>query len=115
MQDNRITVTSSAAKHLKKTLEANPEALGIRFGVKKSGCSGLSYIIDFAKEVKSEDQVFKEEGVDIIVDGDSLPYLEGTEIDCVQEGLNEYLKFRNPKAENECGCGESFNIKSAEE
>lgn len=106
----QISLTPSAVVHLKKTLDNKANALGIRFGVKNAGCSGLSYILDFAKELKDEDSIFETEGVKVIVDAKSLEYLKGTEIDCVKEGLNEQLKFNNPNVKSACGCGESFNI-----
>lgn len=110
MIENQISLTNSAVTHLKRTLQNKSDVVGVRLGVKNAGCSGLSYILDFAKTIQAEDRVFETEGVKVIVDAKSLEYLKGTEIDCVQEGLNEQLKFNNPNVKNACGCGESFNI-----
>jgi iron-sulfur cluster assembly protein len=107
---NQVTLTSNAALYIKRHLKAKPELLGVRIGVKPAGCSGLSYIMDFAKEIRSTDLLFESEGVKIAVDAKSLPYLKGTEIDWVEEGLNAYPKFNNPNVKSACGCGESFNI-----
>lgn len=104
-----ITLTAAAVLHFQKTLQNKPEVLGVRLGVKNSGCSGLSYVFDFAKEIKENDEQIQLEGVNIIVDLDSLKYLMGTEIDCIQEGLNMQIKLNNPNVKSACGCGESFN------
>lgn len=110
-----ITLTQNAASHFQKVLENKPEMVGLRLGVKNAGCSGLSYVFDFAKEIKESDQVFNTTGVNIMVDKDSLKYLTGTEIDWVQEGLNYQVKLNNPNVKSSCGCGESFNIEKEEE
>lgn len=105
-----ITLTQNAVAHFQKALMDKPEVVGIRLGVKNSGCSGLSYILDYAKEIKEEDKVYKTADVAVVVDLKSLPFLMGTEIDCVHSGLNEtHIKFNNPNVKSECGCGESFN------
>ncbi len=110
MLDTKITLTDSAVKHLQKTLQKKTEALGIRFGVKNAGCSGMSYVLDFVLEVKPDDHIFETAGVKVVVDPVSLEYVQGTEIDYVQEGLNATPKFNNPNVKSACGCGESFNI-----
>ncbi len=107
---NKITLTDTAVQHLKKTLQKKTEALGIRFGVKNAGCSGMSYVLDFALEIKADDHIFETAGIKVVVDPLSLEYVQGTEIDCVEEGLNAALKFNNPNVKSACGCGESFNI-----
>ena len=84
--------------------------MGIRVGVRTSGCSGLAYVLEFVDEVADDDQVFEGHGVKVIVDEKSLAYLDGTELDFVKEGLNEGFKFTNPNVSSQCGCGESFNI-----
>ena len=84
--------------------------MGIRVGVKTSGCSGLAYVLEFVDDVEPEDQVFTSHGVNVIVDPKSLAYLDGTEMDFVKEGLNEGFKFTNPNQKGECGCGESFTV-----
>lgn len=104
-----ITLTQAAAARVAKQIEKQG-AKALRFGVKKSGCSGFSYVLDFANEIAPEDTVFEEHGVKVVVDQESLPILAGTQIDYVAEGLNQTFKFSNPGATDECGCGESFAI-----
>ena len=105
-----ITLTESAASHIQKYLGSSPGAVGLRLGVKRTGCSGLAYVVDVADSIEAGDAVFDSAGVKVIVDNESLQYIDGTEVDYVREGLNEAFQFRNPKAAGECGCGESFNI-----
>lgn len=106
-----ITLTESAASRIADQIAKN-NALALRFGVKKSGCSGFSYVMDFAREKNNDDVVFENHGVDVYIDQDSLAILDGTQIDYVSEGLNQTFKFSNPKSTDECGCGESFAIQS---
>lgn len=110
MSNVNITLTDTAVQHFQKILQKKAEALGIRFGIKNAGCSGMSYVLGFALEAKPDDQIFETAGVKVLVGSDSLEYLQGTEIDCVQEDLNATLKFNNPNVKSACGCGESFNI-----
>ncbi|ABA58122.1 HesB/YadR/YfhF [Nitrosococcus oceani ATCC 19707] len=105
-----ITVTASALKQIKKVLSQQENVEGLRIGVKKSGCSGYAYVLDFAKQVKSEDTIFDHDGVKILVDKKSLNFIDGTELDYRREGLNESFKFQNPNVAGTCGCGESFSI-----
>lgn len=105
-----ITMTEAAAKHVCRSLEGRGKGLGIRLGVRTTGCSGLAYVLEFVDEAAVEDQVFENHGVKVIVDPKSLVYLDGTELDFVREGLNEGFKFNNPNVRGECGCGESFNV-----
>ncbi len=105
-----ISVTSAAASHVAAQLESRGKGLGIRLGVKTSGCSGMAYVLEFVDTEAAEDMVFEEHGVKIYVDPKSLAYLDGTELDFVKEGLNEGLQFRNPNVAGECGCGESFSV-----
>jgi len=105
-----ISVTSAAASHVASQLESRGKGLGIRLGVKTSGCSGMAYVLEFVDTEAAEDMVFEEHGVKIYVDPKSLAYLDGTELDFVKEGLNEGLQFRNPNVAGECGCGESFSV-----
>jgi iron-sulfur cluster assembly protein len=84
--------------------------VGLRVGVKKTGCSGFAYVVNYADEIHSGDAVFEERGVKIVVDSASLPLIDGTVVDFVKQGLNEAFKFQNPKAKVECGCGESFSV-----
>lgn len=105
-----LTLTETAAKHVKKSLTSRGKGIGLRLGVKTSGCSGMAYVMEFADEIQAEDQVFESQGIKLLVDTKSLIYLDGTELDYVREGLNEGFKFHNPNVKNECGCGESFNV-----
>ncbi|WP_290701544.1 iron-sulfur cluster assembly protein IscA [Amphritea sp.] len=105
-----ITMTPAASQHVSKYLQSRGHGLGIRLGVRTSGCSGMAYVLEFVDDTQDEDEVFETEGVKVIIDPKSLLYLDGTELDFVKEGLNEGFKFINPNVKNECGCGESFNI-----
>jgi len=104
-----ITLTKMAAERIADQLEQNA-ALALRFAAKESGCSGYSYVMDFAKSIDELDTVFEQYDVKVVVDEKSLPILSGTQIDYVSEGLNQTFKFSNPKATDECGCGESFAL-----
>jgi iron-sulfur cluster assembly protein len=86
------------------------KGIGLRLGVKQTGCSGYAYVVSYADEVSPSDAVFEAAGVKVVVDQGSLQFVDGTEIDFVREGLNEAFKFRNPNVKGECGCGESFNV-----
>ena len=92
-----ITMTPAAAQHVRRSLEGRGKGVGVRLGVRTTGCSGLAYVLEFVDETAAEDSVFES-------------YLDGTELDFVREGLNEGFKFNNPNVRGECGCGESFNI-----
>lgn len=105
-----ITVSDSAALRAKTFLENRGKGLGIRLGVKTTGCSGLAYVLEFVDDLNDDDEVFEDNGVKVIIDGKSLVYLDGTELDFAKEGLNEGFTFNNPNANGECGCGESFNV-----
>lgn len=105
-----ITVTPAAAKHVTSFMARRGRGVGLRLGVKTNGCSGLAYKLEYADEIGAEDVVFESNGVSVVVDPKSLPYLDGTELDFTREGLNEGFKFNNPNVKNECGCGESFNV-----
>ena len=105
-----LTITEAAAGHVSSQLAARGKGLGIRVGVKTSGCSGMAYVLEFVDELAGEDQVFEGHGVKVFVDPKSLVYIDGTELDFVKEGLNEGLQFRNPNVAGECGCGESFTV-----
>ncbi len=105
-----VTLTEKAASHVKSFLARRGKGVGLRVGVRTSGCSGLAYKLEFADAVNPEDQQFDSHGVKLFVDPKSLPYIDGTELDYTREGLNEGFKFRNPKVKDECGCGESFNV-----
>jgi iron-sulfur cluster assembly protein len=105
-----ISLTQSAATRVKSFLEKRGSGVGLRIGVRKSGCSGWAYTIDYADAVQPDDVVFDREGVKVIVDNESLELIDGTEVDFVKDGLNEAFKFRNPNVKGECGCGESFTV-----
>ena len=105
-----ITLTENAARHVAANIAKRGKGIGLRLGVRTSGCSGLAYKLEYADEVLPEDMEFESRGVRIIVDPKSLPYLEGTELDFAREGLNEGFKFNNPNVRDSCGCGESFNV-----
>ena len=105
-----VSLTPSAAERVRSFLAKRGSGVGLRLGVKKTGCSGFAYVVNYADEVAANDVVFEDQGVKVIVDSDSLRYVDGTEIDFVRQGLNEAFKFRNPNVRGECGCGESFNV-----
>lgn len=105
-----ITLTENAVAHFKKILQNRESGLGVRIGIKKAGCSGFSYVVDFAKEITLEDKLFEKDGIQVVVDPISFSALKGMEIDCVQQGLNAHLKFNNPNVKGACGCGESFSV-----
>jgi iron-sulfur cluster assembly protein len=105
-----VTLTESAAKRVSTFIAKRGKGVGLRLGVRTTGCSGMAYKLEFADDVNPDDTLFESHGVKVIVDPKSLPYLEGTELDFTREGLNEGFKFRNPNVKDECGCGESFKI-----
>ncbi len=105
-----ITMTNAAAQRVKAFLENRGKGIGLRLGVRTSGCSGMAYVLEFVDVLNEEDHVFDAHDVKIIVDSKSLLYLDGTELDFTKEGLNEGFKFNNPNVSSECGCGESFNV-----
>ena len=105
-----VTLTDRAAQHVQRYIEKRGKGIGLRLGVRTTGCSGLAYKLEFADEVKPEDTTFETNGVRVLVDPKSLAYLDGTELDFVREGLNEGFKFNNPNEKDRCGCGESFNV-----
>jgi iron-sulfur cluster assembly protein len=105
-----ILLTESAADRVRSHLEKRGAGIGLRVGIKKTGCSGFAYVVNYADEVRPEDSVFEARGVKVVVDRTSLPLIDGTVVDFVKQGLNEAFKFQNPKAKGECGCGESFNV-----
>lgn len=105
-----ITLTEKAAKHVSRFIERRGKGIGLRFGVRTTGCSGLAYKLEYVDAADPEDQVFESYGVKVFVDPKSLPYIDGTELDYAREGLNEGFKFFNPNVKDACGCGESFKI-----
>lgn len=107
-----IQLTEAALNRMHAFLARNPDAVGVRFGIRKTGCSGYAYTVDLAQAVAENDQVFDQDGIRVLVDAEALPFVEGTEIDFRRQGLNASFVFRNPNATGECGCGESFTVDS---
>ncbi|MBT9540025.1 iron-sulfur cluster assembly protein IscA [Thiobacillus sp.] len=105
-----ITLSESAANRVQKFLDQRGKGVGLRLGVRTSGCSGMAYTLEFVDETLPDDITFESFGVTVLIDPKSLIFLEGTELDFVREGLNEGFKFNNPNVKNSCGCGESFNV-----
>jgi iron-sulfur cluster assembly protein len=105
-----ITLTEKAALHVQKFLAKRGKGVGLRLGVRTTGCSGMAYKLEFVDEQSPEDQAFESGGVKIFVDPKSLPYLQGMELDFARDGLNEGFKFNNPNEKDRCGCGESFRV-----
>jgi len=105
-----ITLTEKAAQHVRGYLAKRGKGVGLRLGVRTSGCSGFAYKLEFADAVNPEDHQFESHGVKVVVDAKSLPFVDGTQLDYTREGLNEGFKFSNPNVKDQCGCGESFNI-----
>ena len=109
-EDNALSLTESAAKRLSKQIADDESAIGLRFTVKQSGCSGYSYFMELASEIQDGESVIESAGVKIVTNKFSLSLISGTQIDYVSEGLNQTFKFKNPRAEAHCGCGESFAV-----
>ena len=105
-----ITLTEAAARHVSRYLARRGQGLGVRLGVKTSGCSGLAYKLEYVDEAAPEDVIFENHGVKVLIDPKSLAYIDGTELDFVREGLNEGFRFSNPNERDRCGCGESFRV-----
>jgi iron-sulfur cluster assembly protein len=105
-----ITLTEPAAERIRNFLTNRGKGIGLRLGVKTSGCSGMAYVLEFVDGLNEEDEVFEDHGIKVIIDPKSLIYLDGTEVDYGKEGLNEGFKFNNPNVKDACGCGESFTV-----
>ncbi|MBL4899720.1 MAG: iron-sulfur cluster assembly protein IscA [Colwellia sp.] len=105
-----VTMTTEAIERVKSFMTNRGKGLGLRLGIKTTGCSGLAYVLEFVDDLNEDDELFNIEDVKIIIDAKSLVYLDGIQLDFVKEGLNEGFKFTNPNAKGECGCGESFNV-----
>ncbi len=108
-----ITLTESAARQIAAHITERGEGIGLRLGVKRTGCSGFAYVVDVADQFTSDDVLLDNRGIKIVVNIEHLPLLEGTEIDFVRQGLSDSFRFRNPNVSGECGCGESFSVDSA--
>ena len=105
-----VTLTSQAANHISRYLQRRGKGMGLRLGVRTTGCSGMAYKLEYVDEVLDEDIVFEGHGVKLLIDPKSLAYIDGTELDFVREGLNEGFRFNNPNERDRCGCGESFRV-----
>lgn len=105
-----ISLTESAAERVRTFLASRGRGLGLRLGVRKTGCSGFAYVINYADDSRPDDVVFEDQGVKVFVDRESLTLVNGTTVDFVKQGLNEAFKFSNPNVKGECGCGESFSV-----
>jgi iron-sulfur cluster assembly protein len=113
MEKNTITLTERAANHVKRFLERRGTTTILRVAVKPTGCSGFKYVVQTADKTTETDKVFQSQGINIVVDANSLAMLDGTEVDYVRDGLNEGFRFNNPNVDQTCGCGESFTPKQA--
>ena len=107
-----IELTPAAAARMRDFLAKNPHAPGVRFGIKRTGCSGLGYTVDLASAVTDADKVFDLDGIKLVVDAKALPFVDGTRIDFARHGINAAFEFHNPNATGACGCGESFTVES---
>ena len=107
---NHITISERAAGHIARYLEKRGKGIGLRLGIRTTGCSGLAYKMEYVDEAQAQDLLFEQHGVKLFVDPESLQYIDGTEVDFVREGLNEGFKFVNPNEKASCGCGESFTV-----
>ncbi|MGL5632222.1 MAG: iron-sulfur cluster assembly protein IscA [Azovibrio sp.] len=105
-----VTLTEKAAQHVSTFMQKRGKGVGLRLGVRTSGCSGMAYKLEFVDEVDMGDEVYESHGIKVFVDPHSLPYIDGTELDYSREGLNEGFKFNNPNVQDQCGCGESFKV-----
>lgn len=105
-----ITLTTAAAERVRHFLAERGHGIGLRLAVRKTGCSGFAYVVNYADAVEDGDRVFDSQGVRVLVDPGSLELIDGTEVDFVRHGLNEAFRFRNPNVRGECGCGESFSV-----
>lgn len=107
-----IQLTESAAKQINAQIAKRGKGIGLRVGVKKTGCSGWAYTYDYADAVQGDDQVFEAHDAKLVIDGESLEFLEGSTVDYVREGLKQAFKVNNPNVDATCGCGESFTVKA---
>jgi len=105
-----VTLSEKAAKHVAGYMVKRGKGIGLRLGVRTSGCSGVAYKLEFVDVMEPDDVAFESYGVKVLIDAKSLPYLDGTELDYTREGLSEGFKFNNPNVKDACGCGESFNV-----
>ena len=108
----QIQLTPAARTRMQSFLATNPDAAGVRFGVRKTGCSGYAYTVEIAQTIAANDQVLDQDGIKLVIDAKSLPLVDGTQIDFTRQGLNAAFVFRNPNVTGECGCGESFTVQT---
>lgn len=105
-----LQLSAAAAQRINAQIARRGKGLGLRVGVKKSGCSGYAYTMDYADEITDDDEVFDSNGAKLVVSREHLPLLQGLTLDWQKQGLNESFKFINPNVTAECGCGESFAV-----
>lgn len=106
-----IELTENAANHVQSMLEKRGHGIGLRLGVRQSGCSGYAYVVDYADEITDDDVVYESQSIKVVVDKQSLPVLDGTQVDYATNNiLNQGFDFHNPRVQSTCGCGESFNV-----
>ena len=105
-----ISLTDAAADRVRSYIEKREDSLGLRLGVTPTGCSGYSYVINYAEEIGADDVIFEDKGIKVVIDPEALALIDGTEVVFVKNGLNEAFSFRNPNIKGECGCGESFTV-----
>ncbi len=105
-----ISLTEAAANRVRGFIESRGHGIGLRLGIKKTGCSGFAYVVNYAEKIGTHDVVFEDRGIKVVVDSESLKYIDGTVVDFVKQGLNEAFRFLNPNTKGECGCGESFTV-----
>ncbi len=105
-----VSLTENASERVKSYLTRRGHGVGLRVGIKRTGCSGYAYVVDYADSIEPDDIVFEQDDIKVVVDTKALELIDGTEVDFVKEGLSEAFKFRNPKVKGECGCGESFSV-----
>lgn len=105
-----LTITNSAARQIRRLVKNDPAMLGMRLSVKQSGCAGFGYVVEKATQSEDSDRIYEHDGAKLYISMKAMPFIDGTELDYVQEGLNHVFKFNNPKAQHTCGCGESFGF-----
>ncbi|HHP7833126.1 TPA: Fe-S cluster assembly scaffold SufA [Serratia marcescens] len=105
-----ISLSDSAVRQITKLMQQDPQVKGLQLGVKQSGCAGFAYVLDLTREPADDDLLFERDGAKLYVPLNAMPFIDGTTVDYVREGLNQIFKFNNPKAQHACGCGESFGV-----
>ncbi|AGE18009.1 Fe-S cluster assembly scaffold SufA [Serratia sp. OLHL2] len=105
-----ISLSDSAVRQITKLMQQDPQVKGLQLGVKQSGCAGFAYVLDLTREPADDDLLFERDGAKLYVPLKAMPFIDGTTVDYVREGLNQIFKFNNPKAQHACGCGESFGV-----